>query len=63
MYDLTKQKRNAVMYVRIKEINKKFIEDFADSLDVSASILVDCILDEWKKVNAGKRRKIKRSIK
>lgn len=40
------QKRHDVLYVRVSQVNKKWLQDLAERKSVSISVLVDAILDE-----------------
>ncbi len=50
-------KRSSVLYVRVTEENKEFVEGFADKLGISTSSLLDNILDEVRRHNKLPRRK------
>lgn len=47
-----KVKRDATLYVRIRPDNKELVESLAQQMGISASQLVDHILDEVRKQNA-----------
>lgn len=52
-------KRDAVLYVRIKDENKQFVAKEAEKLGISESVLVDKILDQV--FNASSKTKSRRS--
>lgn len=51
------EKRDCVLYVRVSEKNKKFVETQAAKADVSESYFVDAILDEWRKKSNARNKK------
>ena len=52
------ERREKIVYVRLKPCNKLFLEELAKRKGVSQAILMDCIIDEMRKndSNQGKRR-------
>jgi antitoxin component of RelBE/YafQ-DinJ toxin-antitoxin module len=50
-------KRSTVLYVRVTDENKDFVEDFADRLGLSTSNLMNNILDEVRKHTKLPRKK------
>lgn len=51
------EKRQEVLYVRVKAANKKFIADFAECEGVSESALVDSILTIFREQKAPKKNR------
>ena len=52
-------KRKTVLYARVTEENKSFLERFATKADVSESALIDHIITWFKSKNASNKRKLK----
>ena len=52
------EKRDAILYVRIKPVNKEFVEDLADRQEVSEALVVDHIIEEYKNDARNKKKRI-----
>jgi len=55
------EKRTDILYSRITSRNKKFLVEYADSLEVSESVLINHILDCFVENNAGNPKKPRRN--
>ncbi len=56
-------KRSTVLYVRVTDENKDFVEDFADRLGVSTSNLMNNILDQVRQSTKLPRKKSEKDSK
>lgn len=54
-------KRKAILYARITEENKKFLDSYATGQGVSLSVLLDSIIENIKTSNDSTKTRLKKS--
>lgn len=59
------EKRNSILYVRVSDKNKKYVEKEAKNLEVSESLFINAVIDQArrKKLNARSKKRIPKRTK